>query len=311
MFKGFTLAKYKLKIKAEERLYLPMYMGSTLRGGFGTAFRRIVCFNRENICQDCILREKCVYSYIFETSPPKDSKNLKKNNDIPRPFIIEPPLNEKREYNEGEILEFGFTLIGKAIEYLPYFIVTFKELGSIGLGKGRGRYSLEGMSIDGDEIYSSDGILRETQKRINEDEIIAEAGTYPKDRLTIEFITPTRMKYNERCINLPEFHVLIRSLLSRISSLSYFHCHEELSLDYKGIIERAERVKIKENQTEWYDWERYSSRQDTKMNLGGIVGKVTYQGNMEEFLPLIALGSYVHAGKGATFGLGKYEVWKD
>lgn len=34
-------------------------------------------------------------------------------------------------------------LIGRAIDYLPYFIYTFEELGKMGLGKGRGEFNLE------------------------------------------------------------------------------------------------------------------------------------------------------------------------
>ncbi len=45
------------------------------------------------------------------------------------------------------------------------------------------------------------------------------------------------------------------------------------------------------------------------MKLGGFVGEITYKReNLKEFLPYILLGSFTHVGKGATFGLGKYEI---
>jgi len=32
---------------------------------------------------------------------------------------------------------------------------------------------------------------------------------------------------------------------------------------------------------------RYSTRQDRKMNMGGLVGSVVYEGNIEQFIPFI------------------------
>ena len=44
------------------------------------------------------------------------------------------------------------------------------------------------------------------------------------------------------------------------------------------------------------------------MLLGGVVGQITYCGNLQEFLPLRRLGEYIHVGKGTSFGLGKYAL---
>ena len=70
----------------------------------------------------------------------------------------------------------------------------------------------------------------------------------------------------------------------------------------------SEKVMIEKEDLTWYDWQRYSACQDTRMKLGGFVGEVTYTGEqLKEFFPYILLGKYIHVGKGATFGLGKYE----
>ena len=42
------------------------------------------------------------------------------------------------------------------------------------------------------------------------------------------------------------------------------------------------------------------------MKMGEFVGKVEYQGELREFLPLLQLGERIHVGKGTGFGLGKY-----
>ena len=44
------------------------------------------------------------------------------------------------------------------------------------------------------------------------------------------------------------------------------------------------------------------------MKMGGLIGKISFKGNLEEFMPLIQLGEFIHAGKGTSFGLGRYEL---
>jgi CRISPR-associated endoribonuclease Cas6 len=118
------------------------------------------------------------------------------------------------------------------------------------------------------------------------------------------------LKYDGQLSPNLEFHILIRNLLRRISLLSYFHCGEELSLDFKGLIEKSREVRVKKTNLSWFDWERYSNRQDTKMMLGGFIGSITFEGDLEKFVPFLLLGEYIHVGKGTSFGLGKYEFMR-
>jgi len=44
------------------------------------------------------------------------------------------------------------------------------------------------------------------------------------------------------------------------------------------------------------------------MRMGGFVGEVVYEGDIRPYLPLLRAGEVFHAGKGTSFGLGKYET---
>lgn len=144
----FKFAQFQFFLKAVDYINLPVYKGSTFRGAFGHAFKKIVCVSRQNICDSCLLRGKCVYSYVFETPPPSDTLKMRKYPYAPYPFVITPPLEEKRTYQNGETLCFELTLIGISIDYLPYFIYTFDELGRMGIGKGKGKYQLGEVRTD-------------------------------------------------------------------------------------------------------------------------------------------------------------------
>lgn len=78
MLSNFRFAKFNFLIYPQELLHLPKFKGSTFRGGFGHAFRHISCAIKSKTCVDCLLKDKCVYSYVFETISSKDLKISKK-----------------------------------------------------------------------------------------------------------------------------------------------------------------------------------------------------------------------------------------
>lgn len=66
---SFRVARFTLTLEAKDRLRLPLYKGSVLRGGFGYVFRKVACTARGSECPPCILKAACPYVYIFETPP--------------------------------------------------------------------------------------------------------------------------------------------------------------------------------------------------------------------------------------------------
>jgi CRISPR-associated endoribonuclease Cas6 len=327
-----TLGVFQFTINPLEPLILPPYKGATLRGGFGYVFKRVVCAIKNKECADCLLKEKCIYSYVFETPPPSDTKIMRKYKSAPHPFVIEPPADKRRGYKPGDEIQFGLTLIGRAIDYLPYFIYTFDELGKIGIGKGKAKYELKEVRCDGKQIYDAETKTLKPFKTSSLDVGIptfphsggfAEAkekgpacrpsgrgkGGFFNKRLTLNFLTPTRILYDGRLTLDLEFHILIRNLLRRLSLLYYFHCNGDSSeWDFKGIIEQSKEIKVKEKNLKWYDWERYSGRQETRIKMGGFFGEITFEGDINPFMPLIKAGEVLHVGKGTGFGLGKYRI---
>src|SRR5713101_1170460 len=84
---SLAASRYRVSFAAKEVLDLPSYLGSTLRGAFGHAFRAISCAAPRG---DCPVPSQCPYHLIFETSPPRGSEALRTHDEIPRPFVIAP-----------------------------------------------------------------------------------------------------------------------------------------------------------------------------------------------------------------------------
>jgi hypothetical protein len=305
--------------ECREPLRLPRFKGSAWRGAFGHALKRVACALRQSKCDDCLLRYTCVYTYVFETPPPPDSRRLRLYPTAPHPFILRPPRETREYYQARERLTGELILIGQAIGYLPYFVYALEIMGENGLGRGRGRLRLVDLQelgrsgLEGCNIYSSTAkTLSPTTSRAHQ-ETLAAIAELPQEagELSLNLLTPLRIKFDGSYVEKMEFHHLIRNLLRRLASLAYFHCQIDPEADgfyFKGCIQAAETVKLSWRRCQWQDWERYSQRQQTKMLLGGIVGNISFREVPPQFLPLLLLGEQLHVGKTASFGLGQYKI---
>ncbi|MBD3181139.1 CRISPR system precrRNA processing endoribonuclease RAMP protein Cas6 [Candidatus Poribacteria bacterium] len=311
MLADLEIAKFAFHLQAEESGYLPSYKGSTLRGGFGYIFRSVVCSNNKSDCKECKSRKDCAYSYIFETSPTDIDEKFSGYSDIPRPFVIESDENRNRYFEVGNRLQFDLILIGKAIDYLPYFIFSFDELGSKGLGRDRTSFILQEVCGFDFEKKQWEPIYYPEEKFLKAELPTVKAGQLAfesQNKLKLQFITPTRIKYRGKYICDLEFHVMMRNLLRRISLMMIFHGGIEPDFDFNDLITKAKEIDVSQWDLGWQDWNRYSTRQKTRMKLGGFTGDVEYMGDISNFITFIALGELIHIGKNATFGLGKYKV---
>ena len=312
---NIPVARFRFSLSSVDSLHLPAYKGSTFRGGFGRAFKRVVCVTRNRICEECMLQKRCIYAYVFETPIPPEARVMRGYEKAPHPFILEPPLETKQLYTPDEELDFSLVLVGKVIDYLPYFIYTFQSLGSLGIGRGSGRFTLNKVrslvdTAHDDAIYSSDTeVLRPFKWQALSIGKTLETPVAPP-LITLRFITPTRIMYRGKLLFELDFQTLIINLLRRLALLAYFHCggNPQEEIPFVDLIEKAGAVNVNDRSLKWYDWERYSNRQDTRMKLGGFVGTITFEGDLSPFMPYIQAGEILHVGKGTSFGLGKYKI---
>jgi hypothetical protein len=307
------LLRLQVGLRFKAPTELPVHKGSLLRGQLGYTLRRMVCAQPERKhCVGCLLQHNCAYGVLFEPSPPPDAEALSKNEAVPRPFVIEPSDKGDTQFAAGDWLDFGVVLVGRAIDHLPYFVLAFEELGRRGLGRPPGAYTVEEVLAcsngQGRSVVYAGGEMYGLPAPTTTNELATQADNLPPHRLHLRFLTPTRLVYRKQPVENPPFHVLVRRLLDRVSSLSYFHCGQRWETDFRGLIAQAQEVELAACDTRWENVERYSGRQRARLSLGGFVGDVTYQGDLAPFRELLVLGSLVHVGKATVFGNGRYEL---
>ncbi|MBF0451770.1 MAG: CRISPR system precrRNA processing endoribonuclease RAMP protein Cas6 [Candidatus Magnetomorum sp.] len=308
--------KYQFSTVFINDAILPPYKGSTFRGGFGHALKHGVCASPHQSCDQCMMAKQCLYVLLFEPKLLKNNLNdVRQMSTIPSPFVIEPPSTKKTHFTTSESFDFHLLLFGDNNKYLPYVIFAFDQMGKQGVGKyvdsHRGQFKLQTVNHRNTLVYSDEKMISDSIDNIETLTLDAFVKSPPNTH-TIKMIldTPLRFKIERKLSKELTFENLIRVMLRRISFLLATYGSGNPNLNYTDIIQRAKAVKMSQNNLQWYNWSRYSARQDRKMNMGGLIGSVIYEGNLDEFMPLIHFCSKVHMGKQTSFGLGKIRCEK-
>ncbi len=295
--------RLRVSLVAQESARLPPYKGSLLRGAFGHALRRAVCaMGRGEECRECPLRDDCAYGRLFE---PRQGFVAGQPSSL-RPFVFEPHGASER-YRPGDLLKFDLLLFGRAVELQAYAVVACERLAETGLGAGRARFELLRVSYPLSDGAWRSGYQRDVRRWAEKaPAMVPGSDPVPGDRLTLRLETPTRIKVRGRLIRHFDFRLLASRMLRRTLELAHlFGGRPDLDLDPGPLVDRAEDVRIAGSRLRWFDWQRYSHRQGTKMKLGGVVGELDLEGDLAPFSALLRTAEIIHVGKGATFGLGK------
>lgn len=300
------LSEFRFDFTADGPLCLPAYAGSAWRGAFGHALKKTVCVVKNTACADCMLKASCAYSYIFETPPPAGTEKMRKYDNIPHPFVINPQLVSNRDSDHYTL---NVTVFGNALRYFPYLLHAFEKAGKLGVGGKQQLFQLQQVRSIGEQGRGSIVYQGETLRPLSPPQPVS----CPELPENIEIVlrTPLRIKQQGKNIHQSrlQFAPFFGSLLRRISMLTYFHTDTPLQTDFAALMRQAEGIALQQPQLRWYDWTRYSSRQQTEMNMGGLLGRFSLpRDGIEPFWPYLWLGQWTHAGKGTSMGMGAYII---
>ncbi len=301
---SIPLSSYRFYFDTSHPVRLPDYPGSAWRGAFGHALKKTVCVVRDTPCQQCLLRHACAYSYVFETTPPSNTGKMRKYTTTPHPFVFRfaaEPATE--EYS------FDLNLFGHGQRFFPYIIHALHMAGQNGVGGNRQPFRLkkiDAIDFQGQHVT----VYQDAELRSQQSVQIPPLPAMP-EKIDLLFHSPVRIKHDNKNITANHFNfgALFSALLRRISMISYFHTDTPLETDYAGLAAAARNVQISGQNLRWYDWTRYSSRQQTEMQMGGLLGTVSLNMHgLDDFWPYLWLGQWTHVGKGTSMGMGAYTI---
>ena len=123
--------------------------------------------------------------------------------------------------------------------------------------------------------------------------------------LFIHLKTPCRFKAANHLSSEFSFRQLFNLIIRRIRSVWAMDGEYVRFNNFSNMMDKADTIHTIENCLYWKDWTRYSSRQKSSMQLGGLQGTIRYHGELAAFLPFLVMAERLNIGKQTSFGLGE------
>jgi CRISPR-associated endoribonuclease Cas6 len=307
----FQLYPLRFSFVAREAIYFPPGKSANiLRGAFGTIFRRIACQPQCSGAQQCEIRSTCAYARMFEPSAlgPGPSGLA----DWPRPFVFRATHLDGRAIPRDEPFQFDLNLFDMKSPALAYLVLAFTQLAHEGLGPGRGRATLTRVSqhtppgVAPLPIY--DGATFPLCRTWPPLVLSLAPEPVPVDRVRVRFVTPTELKGGQQLAPSPEFAILFGRIRDRLSTLREMYGEGPLDIDFRGLGERAAKVRMTRCELNQMEITRRSSKTGKCHSIGGFVGDAEYEGELAEFVPYLKAAKWTGVGRQTVWGKGEMEL---
>lgn len=303
-----SLLSLRLHYTATAPLPVERYSGSTWRSGFGAKLRELACVTGASTCDGCPVRHNCAYGAVFDTVQPLEAATSAhsslnaRHHEQPHPYLLSPHRIDER----SAIVD--FTIVAPAAAHLPLMLRALRRLRPT--NKLDGEWHLQaitertGVQPDCDHPVWTTGQNWPRLALKN-----PECPPAPQAvRVSLEH--PLRLRIKGQYLS-PEsfsFEAMLAALLRRIQMLNGLAPAETSPIDFHALVSNSKALPMRDVQLQWQDWSRYSSRQKQSIPMGGIVGSFELHGDLAAVWPHLWLGQWLHVGKGAVMGLGRYRL---
>lgn len=316
-----------------EKKYTPIrgFPGLTLRGAIGYALRTINCPDMGMECTRCPRYRVCPYARLYETTPITNpgSDIATKLEAVTNPLTVEVLVSTPRQ------IGFAINLFGDATELRKEIILAVFAMAQLGLGYCKKHLERRRLRIARitehvpaletvREIYDGEKLkLDNIAERAEKSLLASFAGQAKKiaerqpTHLQVEFQAPYRVEGSYT----PTYRQLLMNIARRYSLLAEYHnAGKRLTkADARRLAQlasRAETVEATHGKT--ITVTKRSAKTGDRQSYGKFAerGRIVYRlppGFWQDpYAPLATAltlaGQYLHAGKLATGGYGKYKA---
>lgn len=258
---------------------------SAIRGGIGRGLKRLAFCREEPGCE-------CPFCRVFEpAAPPGAAGSLSPGYVLETPYF--PP-----NLQEGDLLYVNVLFLGTAASALPWFVAALAHAGQVGIGQPKARFMVD---------------RSEEPRRFTHDDIRAALPDLEgSERCDIVLGSPLMLTDtgSRKPVTELSFPRLVKAIFERLQPAVGYWCG--------GMMRNTERASIAAplldlaGGLEWRFAPGEVVRQATvgyggkRTSLEGITGRLSVEGDLGPFWPLLVAGGLVHVGQRPHLDRGRY-----
>ncbi|MBK5274029.1 MAG: CRISPR system precrRNA processing endoribonuclease RAMP protein Cas6 [Desulfuromonadales bacterium] len=203
----------------------------------------------------------------------------------------------------GAEIQCGLVVVGQAIQHIDMLLEGFSEfLASDSCPVSAEITGIASRDYQGalQPLGDGGGISRPENLVVLSSTGLLECHVRDDSTMDIRLLSPLRLFENGHLLKLFDFSRFARSLMRRVSALAYYYGAYEYTCDFKALSDQANAVTCTDG--------HFTLSSGTGRKQSGVTGYGSFRGDLSGLMSFLVLGMYVHAGKGASFGMGMYEL---
>lgn len=306
------VASVTIEFRAGSFARFARFPGSAWRGAFGHALKRLVCVMHLRPCDGCPLVQACIFPQIFEPAVPPDAPILQHYRTAPTAYVLDPAETPRAGYYvAGEPVAVTLRLFGRIARLAPYAARALIEAAALGVGPDRIALAanlLRAGTAPAEEAWESFS-FEAASAALRPMTLVPPPP--PSGPFALSFATPLRLRVRNDLITPQRFRPahLLGAAQRRISLLALFYGGNPPEFDHRALSAAGEKLQWNDISCHWVETTRRSARQQTAMQMGGILGRAVLDlGAVPGLWPFLWLGQWLHVGRSTTMGFGRYRI---
>jgi hypothetical protein len=299
------VARRRVRLRAAGDLRLPAFQGALWHSVVGAALKRLVCTVPPGECAPCPERRHCAYAALFEARAADDDRGpFAPGTRVPGALWFDPGAWKPTTVPAGAPLVVDYAVAGR-VELVPLVDEAIAQAAAVGLGRARVTATVESAAARPGSV--ADAVDGAAGSRGAVPDGLAQGAGAPA-AVALELVTPLRLKRGGSYLRALEPAALARDLAFRAAALGHYHQGLPWPAPWRAALEEARAARVATAATRWVESVRYSARQGREIVMGGLLGRARLEAVRPAFAALLAAGAVIHAGKGASVGLGEFRV---